>query len=585
MAKDQRKRKKRSERGESALPRNTARSARGTLRSSTVGALPILNRVLKRMRLEEHLQAYLPDEDGRTRPSTPKALVVLVQNLLLSREPLYGIGEWATGYAAHLLGIAAAEVARLNDDRMGRALDRLFLADVPSLALAVAAQVVREFDVSVDELHNDSTTITFAGAYAQADGRRFLGQPTLSITWGHNKDHRPDLKQLLFILTVAEDGGVPLHFRAADGNTPDVSTHRDTWELLCRLAGRNDFLYVADCKLASSGNMNYIAENHGKFLTLLPRGRREDTAFRQQLREKPVTWEHLLDKTDECGQLVDRYSVCTQPAITAEGYRLVWYHSTLKAEQDAAWRSRQIQRTLKRLEELRRKLLLPKTRYRQATKVRKAVAAILKELDTEEWVRFQVMPKVTTTYHAEKPGRPKATTRFLRRYRTRFDLHYEVDVARVAESGTGDGVFPLVTNVAELSPGELLAAYKRQPVIEKRFSQLKTDFSVAPVYLKEARRIQALLCAYFFALMAEALVERELRRAMQREGIESLPMYPEGRPCHRPTTRRLIDLFAAVQRHEFVGRKGLPQVMITELTGLQRRLLRLLGVSDTDYGR
>jgi hypothetical protein len=40
-----------------------------------------------------------------------------------------------------------------------------------------------------------------------------------------------------------------------------------------------------------------------------------------------------------------------------------------------------------------------------------------------------------------------------------------------------------------------------------------------------------------------------------------------------------------VQRHEFVGRKGLPQKMVTELTSLQRRLLRLLGVSATDYGR
>ena len=98
------------------------------------------------MRLEEHLRAYLPAEDGRTRPSTAKALLILVRNLLLSREPLYGMGEWAARHAPDLLGISAEEVGRLNDDRMGRCLDRLFLADVPSLALAVAAYVVREFD-------------------------------------------------------------------------------------------------------------------------------------------------------------------------------------------------------------------------------------------------------------------------------------------------------------------------------------------------------------------------------------------------------------------------------------------------------
>jgi transposase len=174
---------------------------------------------------------------------------------------------------------------------------------------------------------------------------------------------------------------------------------------------------------------------------------------------------------------------------------------------------------------------------------------------------------------------------YVRKVRTRLELRYQIDTARVAKESTSDGVFPLVSNVWELSPGELLAAYKRQPTIEKRFSQLKTDFAVAPVYLKQVRRIQGLLCMYFFALLVEALVERQLRQAMERKGIESLPMYPEGRPCRRPTSRRLIDLFATVQRHELLSRRGQPQVMVTELTRLQRRLLRLLGLPADDYGR
>lgn len=567
-----------------ARPGSTARLPRGTLRSYTVGALPMIQRVLDRMRLEEHLHAYLPAEDRRTRLATSKTLLVLVRNLLLSREPLYGIGEWATRHAPDLLGLAPEELALLNDDRMGRALDRLFLADVSRLALAVAAGVVRAFGVSLDELHNDSTTVSFAGAYLEASGKRYLGRPTLAITWGHNKDHRPDLKQLLFILTVAEDGGVPVHFHAADGNTTDDLTHRQTWDLLCQLAGRCDFLYVADCKLATRDNMQYLDQHGGRFLSVLPKSRSEDAAFRQRLLDKEVAWQPLLDKTDAEGQLVDRYSVCVQPAITAEGYRLVWYHSTLKAEQDAASRSRQIQKTLRQLEELRRKLLSPKTRYRQATKVRQAVTEILKTLATEEWITFEVVPKITTTYRAEKPGRPNAFTRYRKQWQTRFDLTYEVDLTRLAEAQTGDGVFPLVTNVPGLSAEELLAAYKRQPTIEKRFSQLKTDFEVAPVYLKEVRRIQSLLCVYFFALMVEALLERELRQAMQREKIASLPMYPEARPCARPTARRLIDLFAMVQRHELVGRRGQTEMTVTQLSHLQRRLLRLLGIPSTSYG-
>ena len=89
---------------------------------------------------------------------------------------------------------------------------------------------------------------------------------------------------------------------------------------------------------------------------------------------------------------------------------------------------------------------------------------------------------------------------------------------------------------------ELLLAYKQQPAIERRFEHLKTDFVVAPVFLKEVSRIEALLCVYFFVLLVEALLERELRRAMKRKGIESLPLYPERRACRRPTARKVIDL-------------------------------------------
>ena len=79
-----------------------------------------------------------------------------------------------------------------------------------------------------------------------------------------------------------------------------------------------------------------------------------------------------------------------------------------------------------------------------------------------------------------------------------------------------------------LSERELLLAYKQQPRIETRFAQLKTDFVVAPVYLKETSRIQALLCVYFFALLVESLLERELRRAMDGAGDREPAVVPRG---------------------------------------------------------
>ena len=564
----------------------TARVGATAVRSATVGGLPMVNELLRRIRLEKFLRDALLKEDGRTKLSPTKALLVLLRNLLVSREPIYGLGEWAVRYAPDVLGLTEEEMKLLNDDRVGRALDKLFAADVPSLVLRVAAHVVKEFGLCLDELHNDSTTVSFFGAYLNAAmEKQVLGRPTLVITFGHSKDHRPDLKQLLFILTVTADGGVPLHFRAESGNVTDDVTHRDTWDLLCQLTGRRDFLYVADSKLATRENMAYLHQRQGRFITLLPKTRSENAAFRSLVRSEQVAWRLLWEKTDEDGEVLDSYSVSDQPATSVEGYRLVWYHSRQKAELDALARMGRFQRAMRELGNLRSKLQSPRTRYRQESKVAEAVAEIAVSCGAEAWLVTEIHRKEEETFRQARRGRPTQETQYTRKVSTRFDVTWQVDHLRMAEEARSDGVFPLITNVTELSELELLKTYKRQPKIEKRFSQLKTDFEVAPVYLKAVHRIQALLSMYFFALLIEALLERELRGAMERKGIESLPLYPEGRPCRWPTTRRLLDLFEPVQRHTLTHGKRPAEVLVTDLTRIQRRLLNLLGLTPKHYGQ
>ncbi len=145
-------------------------------------------------------------------------------------------------------------------------------------------------------------------------------------------------------------------------------------------------------------------------------------------------------------------------------------------------------------------------------------------------------------------------------------------------------MFPLITNLRDWKAKQVLQAYKRQPIIEKRFSQLKTDFRVAPVYLHNVARIVGLLAIYFFALMLQSLLERELRTAMSSQGIESLPLYPEGRACVRPTTRQLLDVFEPLARHTLITGGDDFESFTTELTPLHRQLLKLLRVPTKDYG-
>jgi transposase len=546
--------------------------------------LPILNRIIERLRLAQFLRAYLPPQDRRCRIDPATALLVLLKNLLLSREPLYGVGEWAARHAPDLLDLSEEQIASLNDDRVGRCLDQLFQHDCGSLALTVATHAIAEFGVQLDQLHNDSTTITFHGDYADAVLEQQRKQQTrLAITWGHNKDHRPDLKQLLFILTVSKDGGIPVYFQAKSGNTADDQTHRATWDLLCTLTQRRDFLYVADCKLATAENMAHVHQHGGRFLTLIPRTRSEDRLFRESLLRGQIRWRPIYDKLDEAGEIIDEFSISEEPMLSAEGYRLLWYYSTRKAQNDAAARARQVDRALKELAELQQKLTAPRTRYHEQAKVSAAVGAIVESRGVSRWITTTIEEREVEKYHQESRGRPSENTRYIKDVSTRFSLRCELNHEALAAEHLGDGVFPLITNDLTLTEQELLLAYKGQAVIEKRFAQLKTDFSVAPVYLKEVSRIQALLCMYFLALLVESLLERELRQGMVRTKVESLRLYPEGRGCRFPTVPRLIEVFADVQRHRLkVGTE--PEVMFTtKLSPLQRKVLRVLNIPQSAY--
>jgi transposase len=564
------------------------------LQSFQVGAVPLLNWLFERMRLEEIVKRHLPEDDPRTELPTTCALLVLVRNVLLSRQPVYGVGDWAAGFAPDLFDLWRDEVALLHDDRLGGCLDRLFESVGPELILAVVRHVVEEFSVSLDELHNDSTSISFYGAYeeAQQEGRR-RGRATHAITWGHSKDHRPDLKQMLYILTISEDGGVPVYFTSASGNVVDDRTHCATWDLLHQLVGRPEFLYVADCKLASSENLAHIATRGGRFVTVLPKTYKEDGQFRERLRQQPesVSRRHLYDVTSGKQEILARYSVCGEEMISGDGYRLLWFHSTRKAELDNLARNRRLQRALSELTDLQTRLTGPRTRFRERAKVEEAVAGLLEQHAVAPWLKVQIEERNQESYRQASPGRPSKGTQYVKQTRPGYSLSYDLDRTALAQAEHEDGVFPLLTNDRSFDAEQVLRAYKRQPLIEKRFSQLKTDFAVAPVYLKNVTRIQGLLAIYFLVLLTQTLLERELRRAMVRAELASLPLYPEGRPCARPTTQKILELFEPIQRHELRHLASAAddvdggEILVTALTPVQRKVLQLLGLKPADYGR
>lgn len=121
-----------------------------------------------------------------------------------------------------------------------------------------------------------------------------MGQGHGSAGERHSKDHHPDLKQLVFILTVTADGAVPVARRVEHGNTEDSSTHVSTWDSLRALLGRSDFLYVADLKLATRKNMDHIASLGGRSFSVLLATRKEDRAIREWLVTQEGNWTEAL---------------------------------------------------------------------------------------------------------------------------------------------------------------------------------------------------------------------------------------------------------------------------------------------------
>ena len=252
--------------------------ARFSLHSERLGPLPLVNHFLQRIGLEQLLDKHVPTRDRRRAVAHAKTLGVLLRSIIVEREPIYRQQETAVSFAAELFGLSAAQMGQLGDDRIGRALDRLFDADRAALLTEVVLAVGQKFAVHFAESHNDSTSVRFCGQYRGASGQPVRGRRARAITYGYSKDHRPDLKQLLFILTTEAEGGVPVQFRVADGNTNDSTTHIETWTTLRALA-RVEVLLIDDFGLkplrspADEDLHDLIAERYERAATVITSNR------------------------------------------------------------------------------------------------------------------------------------------------------------------------------------------------------------------------------------------------------------------------------------------------------------------------
>ena len=196
---------------------------------------------------------------------------------------------------------------------------------------------------------------------------------------------------------------------------------------------------------------------------------------------------------------------------SAEGWPVIWVWSSLLTLRQEASRRRNIAAAAEELQELRQRLAGAKARLRGAAEIDLQVKLILERRHVARYLKVTRTVREEHQYKQTRRGRPGPDTAYRKITKRRFDVEWSTDEEAVAYDHRSDGMFFLITNDRKLAPAQVFQAYKGQPMIEKRFEQLKTVLEAAPVLLKDEGRIEALFTLYYLALLVQALIERELR--------------------------------------------------------------------------
>ena len=541
--------------------------ARTQVDTQVVGALPVVGAMLEQWGLADIVDRVVPWE-GEVSLGT--LVEVMVTNRLLNPQPMYAIGEWAAGAAVtDYFGLTAEQ---LNDDRLGRALERV-AEHGTQLQSATTLAAVKRWKLRVDQIHYDISNAELYGAYPgeepAADGDPGTGPSPTQVpcipfpTYGRTKSGRDDVKQVQFGLNVLGDGAVPVALTPLAGNTAEARTHVANLLRLKEMFPTHRYLYLGDSKLDTPENLVAAQQTAGEFLCA--------GAFTRPLQARFREVRNKLRPVDYCSQADakrpvadrDQYQACeVADKVTGlfEGHnvkvqhRLIFVHSSAKAQQQA------------------------KTRERHLAKIRAEFTQVEKilgkySLKTEAAIRRRL---------EQARGRNtegKLFTYTLASTKGQFTLTWQVDEAALQQQQELEGVFVLKTNLPKSSHAiaPVLAKYREQSKVEKRFHHLKGPLAVTPMFLENPKRIAGLLIVLTLALTVLSLMERQVRQNLK--GHPMYGLYPENRPSPAPTGTRLLQKFETlciVIIHDPTG----PHRRLAQRTPVQREILKLLDLPD-----
>jgi transposase len=540
-----------------------------------VGPLPLIRSIIARLRLREILLEHIPTSG---RQSFPRAdlLILLAVNLTLAKDPLYELAQWVDSLDLGALGYHPRPAERFSDDRFARALDQLYETDRTSLLTRLVVSAIQAFDIRSERIHNDSTTVKACG---RIPGRTRTG---LELRRCHSKDHRPDLKQLVYTLSISDDGAVPIHHQVYPGNRNDETTHIESWEALCHIHGTPNFLYVADCKLCTQQQLQHLVDHGGKAITILPHNLVEVRRFHDQLRAAPIPKTLLWrrPKPNYPGTTESFYLFAGNYFTEQGRYPLYWFYSTEKSQRDRQSRVERIEMAEQKLAELPPRL--NRAHLKRQAEILGAAKAILEHYRVEPFIDLRLQRHMHVTRKRPR-GRPGQKVVYRYEHQVTYSLHWSPNPAALAAEARTDGVFPLLCTDPAVLPKAVLQAYKFQTRLEKRFSQFKDVHRAAPLLFKKIRRVEANMFVFFIALLIQALLERELRKKLSERRLPPLKLYPEDRDAPHPTTSQLFKTFERLSNY-VITQAGIPcETYHDQLTETHRQVLVLLNIPEEEF--
>lgn len=444
---------------------------------------------------------------------------MIINGLGMVSAPLYLFSKFFEGKAVeHLLG-TGIQASHLNDDRLGRVLDKLYLAVITEIFTTISLSAAQKFEINTDTSHLDSSSFHLHGKYEQElpsvsfyktemDGNQsdnssinYQTSPIpIQLTYGYSRDHRPDLKQFILDLICSGDGDVPLFLRVASGNESDNSIFASICQNFKKKLNLNS-LMVADSALYTAPNLEMLTNL--RWLTRVALSLKQAQQLVSQLNESEfhessVTGYRWSEHKSNYGGIAQRWLVV---------------ESRLRRDAD----QRKLSKNLKKAEVEGQKKLreLSNIEFACSADASAAASRLSKQL------KYHNLTPITSREATAKPAtdltisHEKSSSRLI----FKVQAQLEIDASVVARIIKASGRFILATNVLDaeqLSPDEMIVKYKEQQSAERGFGFLKDPlFFTDSVFLKSPERIEALTLIMGLCLLVYTLGQRLLRQNLQ----------------------------------------------------------------------